>query len=103
MRINVHIERVVLLGLKLRPAERERLQDAIQSELAGLLGTREAARALAGGDRGRRQPHQTIELPADGDPGQLGRRIALAASAGMGATGLRPVGAPAVPAGEGRA
>jgi hypothetical protein len=102
MRIDVHIERVVLLGFDLRHAERVRLQDAIRSELAGLLGTREAVDGLLGGHRVHPPPEQVIRLSGDGDPSRLGRQIALAACRGMGVVARHPAARPAASQREGR-
>ena len=76
MNIRIHIDRIVLDGLSLRPNSRNQLGDAIKRELERLLtenGLPEAwnaARAVSAA-RGT-----DISLPADGSPIQLGARAA---------------------------
>jgi hypothetical protein len=84
MNINLHIERLVLDGLSVSPADRPRLQAAIEAELGRLLSTGgvkpefqvdDALRTIRAGD---------IQLATNNNPRVLGQQIAGALYSGIG-------------------
>ena len=76
MKINLHIERLVLDGLPFETQDRAKLQSAIQTELARLLAgdTDTVGLRLGGAVPGVRGGE--IRLTAQDGPDRLGRQIA---------------------------
>lgn len=83
MNVNLHIERLVLEGIDIEPAQRPLLQAALEAELGRLiaeggvggLATGGAVPAIKAGG---------FEMSGDGNPAQLGRQIAGAVYGGIG-------------------
>jgi hypothetical protein len=76
MNINVHIERLVLEGLPVSSAQGPRLQAALQSELARLLGERGLHHPPGGAVP--RLSAGSIRLASNGSSAQVGHQIARA-------------------------
>ncbi len=79
MKVNLHIERVVLDGIDVSPGDRELIRESIASELGQKLGDGGLANGLSrsrvmGGD---------VQLAA-GKPVEFGRRIARSVYEGVG-------------------
>jgi hypothetical protein len=85
MNVTLHIERLVLDGLDVRPGDRPRLQAAVEAELARLLGEGGIAPGLAEGGAVPALRGGTVQ--AGGGGSQLGTQIAQAVYGGIGGTG----------------
>ena len=88
MKINLHIERLVLDGLPVTAHQGELIQAAVESELARMLGadglpemTGAALRNLTCGP---------IQLASESQPAQTGNQIAQAVYAGLASLGTTP-------------
>lgn len=75
MKIRMHIERLVLDGLDLNPAEAERVKEALVTELTRLLGEDRPALRWPSGARVPRLNVAPLVDPADA-PEALGRQAA---------------------------
>jgi hypothetical protein len=84
MNVNMHIEKLILDGLTVAPAERPSLQAAVETELAWLLAEGGLAPALQGGGALPSLRAGGIELQGEGNPVHLGAQIARAVYEGMG-------------------
>lgn len=84
MNVDVRIERLVLDGVALPPAQRPALRAAVEAELARLLAAGGLSPALRAGGTVPRAPGGAIELVRDAHPAQLGRQIARAVYGGLG-------------------
>lgn len=84
MNIYVHIERLILDGVSVPPAERPVLQAAVEAELARLLAEGGLSSDLQSGGALPSLPAGGIELPAEGNAGRLGNQIARAVYRGLG-------------------
>jgi hypothetical protein len=83
MRIDLHIDRLVLEGIELNHAQRPHLQAAVEAELGRLLAERGLG-ALAAGGAAPSVKAGGFEMSGDGSPAQLGRQIAGAVYGGIG-------------------
>lgn len=83
MNINLHIESLVLDGISVPPHQRPVLQQAVESELARLLGEQGLGSEMAGGGALRELPGGTIQGFAGDDPVAFGQQIALAVYGGI--------------------
>jgi hypothetical protein len=82
MRINLHVERLVLEGLALTPPEQRLLQAAVTEELERLL--QEGGLASPAGDLAiRRLPVAQLPLGTPADPVALGEAIARSLYGGL--------------------
>jgi hypothetical protein len=83
MNITVHIERLVLDGVPVAPADRPVLQAALEAELGRLLAA--GGPGLAGWSSSATPllAAEPLRLPADGAPGRLGEAIATAVHAAV--------------------
>lgn len=88
MRINVHIERLVLEGLPVTSLQVRQVQGSIETELARLLAGGGLSGELRGGIAVPKVRAGTLQLAADNHPARLGRGIARAIHEGI---GRRPV------------
>jgi hypothetical protein len=84
MRIELHIERLVLDGLPATDAEGARLRAAVEGELARLLATGGLARELAAGGAVPHLPAPQIGIGPGDRPDALGRAVARSLHAGIG-------------------
>ena len=83
MKINLHIERVVLDGLPVTSHERGLLGSALETELIRLLGIGGRSSELISGGAVPHVPASPIQLTTDTMPTQLGRQIAGAVYGGI--------------------
>ena len=86
MNILVHIDRLVLEGFELAPAQRRHLQVALQAELGDLLSSGGLRGEFASGIAVPSVQAEAINDPGSADPARLGRRIARAVYSGIGST-----------------
>ena len=91
MNILVHIDRLVLEGFELAPAQRRHLQAALQVELRDLLSSGGLRAEFASGIAVPSVQAEAINVPRPGDPARLGRRIARAVYSGIGSGFPAPV------------
>lgn len=84
MKINLHIDRLVLEGIDLPHAQRPVLQTAVEAELGRLLAEGGIGADLAGGGAVPSVRASGFEMGADGNPDQLGTRIARSVYGGIG-------------------
>jgi hypothetical protein len=83
MDVNLHIERLVLEGIDLDPAQRPALQAALEAELGRLIAEGGMGGLAAGGAVPAIKAGG-FEMSGDGNPSQLGRQIAGAVYGGIG-------------------
>ena len=78
MKVNLHIERLVLEGLALGPGEHLLVRAAAEAELSRLLTEGGLSSQLLSGGAMYRLSAPEIRLTGANDPGQLGRQVAQA-------------------------
>ncbi len=83
MRINLHIERIVLDGLPVAPHERGSVLAALENELTRLLAVGGLSPDLASGGAMPRLPTNPIQLNSDIMPAGIGEQIAGAVHGAM--------------------
>ena len=83
MNVNLHIERLVLDGIDVEPAQRPVLQAALEAELGRLIGEGGVG-ALAAGGAVPSVKTERFQMSGDGNPSRLGRQIAGAVYGGIG-------------------
>ena len=76
MKIHLNIERLVLQGIDLDPAQRHLLQSSLETELSRLLDTNDMAATLAVGGALAQLKAEAIRIVAGAGPAGLGRQIA---------------------------
>jgi hypothetical protein len=81
--VNLHIDRLVLEGIDLDPAQRPLLQAALEAELGRLIGEGGVG-SLAAGGAVPSVKADGFQMSGDGNPAQLGRQIAGAVYGGIG-------------------
>ncbi len=84
MKINLHIEKLVLNGVPVGSHQGAVIQSAIETELARLLTEGGLSSELMAGGAILRLPISSIQLTTDATPARLGRQIAGAAHSGVG-------------------
>jgi hypothetical protein len=85
MKINLHIERLVLEeGLPVTTAQRSQVQRAVAAELGSLLASGGLSQELRGGVVVPRIRSGAIFLRRDSHPGKVGTEIARAVHQGIG-------------------
>lgn len=84
MRINLHIERLILEGLPVTSLQGPQLQAAIEKELTRLLALHGLSDELRRGTALPRVRAGTIQLGKDNQPARLGQSIARAVHEGIG-------------------
>jgi hypothetical protein len=96
--VHLHIERLVLDGLPLAPAEVPRFQTALEQELGRLLAAAPPSGgpggAIAGVDAG------AVHLAAGGSARTWGRQVAHTLAASLAAPAARATGPTAAPPGK---
>lgn len=83
MKVNVHIERLILEGLPVGRTQGPGVQAAVESELARLIRAEGLGEALGAGGAMPSVKAGQMQLSGDGDPTRLGRQIAHAVFGGM--------------------
>jgi hypothetical protein len=84
MNVNLHIERLVLEGIDLDPAERPVLQAALEAELGRLLTEGGVGTGLASGGAVPSVRAGGFEMSGERNASQLGRQIAGSVYGGLG-------------------
>ena len=84
MNVRLHIDRLVLDGIDVGPADRPRLQAAVEQELARLIAAGGISPELAGGVALPSVRAPQITLAPDAKSAQLGTAIAGAVYGGVG-------------------
>ncbi|MGH9836712.1 MAG: hypothetical protein ACREBD_08815 [Blastocatellia bacterium] len=84
MKININIERLFLDGISIPHHQRPSLQSAVETELARLIEAGGLLPSLMSGGATPVLEAGDARLPSNGDPTQLGQRIARAVYAGIG-------------------
>jgi hypothetical protein len=84
MNVNLHIERLILEGIDLDPAERPLLQAALEAELGRLLTEGGVGTDLAGGGAVPSVRAGGFEMSGERDPVRLGQQIAGSVYGGIG-------------------
>jgi hypothetical protein len=80
--VNLHIDRLVLDGIDLDPAQRPILQAAMEAELGRLLSSGVGALALGGAVPSLRA--DGFQMSGERNPAQLGQQIARSVCGGIG-------------------
>jgi hypothetical protein len=88
MKINLHIERLILDGLPAGSHQCALIQSAVEKELARLLAGSGLASELMAGGALPRFPANSIQLTNDATPARLGQQIAGAVHSGIGGKAL---------------
>jgi hypothetical protein len=86
MKINLHIERLVLEGLPLERVQGRLVQAAVERELALLIATNGLADDLQAGSAAPERHAADIRVANESHPTQLGQQIAQSVYSGMGRT-----------------
>jgi hypothetical protein len=84
MSLELRIERLVLDGIEVAPAQRPALRAAVEAELARLLAGDGIAPELLARGATARVSGGPVELGGQPEPGLLGSRIAHAVHGGIG-------------------
>lgn len=84
MDINLHIERLVLDGVTLTPAQQRQLQASVKTELGRLIAESGLGDYLHSQPSVQRLTPGPIEIAEPPDPTQLGSQIAQALYQGIG-------------------
>ncbi|HEV8580955.1 MAG TPA: hypothetical protein VGX68_17955 [Thermoanaerobaculia bacterium] len=83
MKINLSVERLVLDGIKLDPAQRPIFQEALQEELGRLLAEGGIEGSLAAGGMVPSVRADGFAMSGDGSPVSLGQQIARSVYGGI--------------------
>jgi len=83
MKINVHIERLVLEGLPLERAQASVVQLAVQQELTRLLGSHRIGPGLMSGGTTPHAQGSNLQFAREASPRQLGVQIAQSVHQGL--------------------
>jgi hypothetical protein len=84
MNINLHIERLILDGLPIGKSQAFQVQRAVEDELTRLLTENSLTQHLSAGGAVPSVQASGIQLPADGNPAQIGIYIAQSIYDGVG-------------------
>lgn len=84
MDINLHIERLILDGLPLAPAQSAQVRAAVEAELSRLLTTGGLHAGLQSGIALPSVRADALQLNANSNPTQIGQQIAQAVYGGIG-------------------
>jgi len=83
MNVRLHIERLVLDGIQLDPAQRPLVQEALQAELGRLFAEGGVEGSLAAGAMVPSVRADGFAMSGDGSPVSLGRQIARSVYGGI--------------------
>ena len=86
MKINVHIERLVLEGLPLNRAQGPLVQRAVEAELARLFAGSDVGNGLRSAGTVPQAVGSPVQYANEASPRQLGTQIAQSVHAGLGKT-----------------
>lgn len=89
MNIELHIERLILDGLRVEPRDRAHLQAAVEAEVARLLAADGLRSELLSGGAMRSLSAGEIQVTNNMSPLHLGNQIAQAVHGGVGAETAR--------------
>lgn len=84
MKVNLHIERLILDGVELAPADHPAFQAALEGELVRLLAEGGVEPGLAAGKAVPSVRASAFEMSGDRDPVRLGRQVAGSVYGGIG-------------------
>ena len=84
MKVNLHIERLVLDGLPISHSQGALVQRAVEAELSQLLKAGALSPELQGGAALSSVEAANIEMKANSNPARLGQQIASAVFGGIG-------------------
>jgi len=84
MKINLHIERLILDGLPVASNQGPLVQAALEAELARLLGVNGLSRELRAGGAVPEVAAGPLQLTTESTPSKLGQQIAQAVYGGIG-------------------
>ena len=84
MKINLHIDRLVLDGLPIEHRHGPLVQASVEAELSRLLATGGLAHGLMLGGAMPSVPAGNIQFSSNTNPGELGQQIARALHGGIG-------------------
>jgi hypothetical protein len=84
MKLEIHIQRLVLDGIDIPPGQEGALQQAVQAELSHMLAAGGLAPPLLRGGALARVPGGDIQLTGNSDPTRLGGQVAEAVYGGIG-------------------
>jgi hypothetical protein len=84
MNVNLHIDRLILDGIDVGPAQRPHLQAAVEAELGRLLTEGGMGESLAAGGAVPSLRAEGFQMSGDGNPAQLGQQIARSVYGGIG-------------------
>ena len=84
MNIKLHIDRLILDGIDVGPAQRPALQAALETELGRLLAEGGIGDGLAGGGTVPSVRADSFKLSGEGNAERLGRQIARSVYGGIG-------------------
>ena len=83
MKINLHIDRLVLDGANLNPGQQHLVQASLEAELSRLLTDRGLAPGFTQNLAVSRVTASSIQLSGDSNPAQLGQKIAQSVYGGI--------------------
>ena len=84
MKIQLHIERLILDGLPIERRDASIVQAMVETELQRLLSTEGLAPTLLSGGAMHAAPGGSIQLTSETNPAQVGTQIAQAVYGGLG-------------------
>ncbi|HKI06200.1 MAG TPA: hypothetical protein VKK31_29755 [Thermoanaerobaculia bacterium] len=84
MNVNLHIDRLILDGIDVGPAQRPVLQAAVEAELGRLFMEGGMGESLTVGGALPSLRAEGFQMSGDGNPARLGRQIARAVYGGIG-------------------
>lgn len=84
MNVNLHIERLILEGIDLAPAQRPALHAAVEAELGMLLAKGGVGPDLASGGAVPSVQAGGFRMSRESNPTQLGQQIAVSVYGGIG-------------------
>jgi hypothetical protein len=83
MKVNLHIERLILDGIDVGPAQRPVLREALEAELGRLLAEGGIGEGLAGGGAVPSVRVKGFQMGEGYDAAQLGRQVAQSVYGGI--------------------
>lgn len=84
MKINVHVERLIMEGLPVTSLQARQVQGSLEKELARLLAVSGLSQELRGGITVPSLPAAGIQVAQDNHPARLGREVARSVHGAIG-------------------